>query len=380
MTCAARALEVFLERVLHGRSPGAVPPFAPDRVKRILVVRNDNVGDLLCTTPALRALRQAFPEAYIAMLVPEHCRPVLSGNPDVDVAFSYVKSKHAPEWCGLPALMSLGGVIRDLRKRRFDLAIAMRRSFSRSCAWLAYASGAPWRLGYQRLPPHILNFFLNVGGLGHAPAYHEVDGCLELLATIGIPAAGRELTLVPDLGAQAAVRRHLAEAGAAGIAIIHISNRREASRWPLESFVAAADLIQEKLGLRIGLSWAPGNRGGPIFPGDDSQAEEVAQRMRTRPILLRTPTLHDLIAAVSLSDFVLSTDGGPMHIAAALDTPQVVIFGKTDPRGWTPVSEKSVLLQRGGRADQISVDEVVAAAVSVMSRWGRHTTVSGAGS
>ena len=94
--------------------------------------------------------------------------------------------------------------------------------------------------------------------------------------------------------------------------------------------------------------------------------------MRTPPVLLRTPELDDLIAAVAVSDFVLSTDGGLMHIAAALDVPQVVLFGRTDPRHWAPVSQKSAVLQRGPRVEAISVDEVVAAATAVMARWGRE--------
>ncbi len=372
-----RGLELALERGFQGRWPGPPAPIALGRVRRILVVRNDNIGDLLCTTPALRALRQAFREASLAILVPEHCRPVVERNPDVNEILTYNKAKHAPRWLGLPALWDLAWVIRDLRARRFDLAISLRRSFSRSSAWLAYASGAPWRLGYPASPSHPFRFFLNLGQDAQATAPHEVDGCLELLASVGIPSAGRELALVPDPDAQVAVRRRLDEAGVAdgdGVALIHISNRREASRWPLTSFAEAADSLREKLGLSTVLSWAPGDETNSLFPGDDGKAEEVAVWMRNRPILLRTPALNALIAAVSLSDLVLSTDGGLMHIAAALDVPQVVLFGRTDPRQWAPVSQKSVVLQRGGRADRISVEEVVAASVALLSQWGRGNT------
>jgi ADP-heptose:LPS heptosyltransferase len=107
-----------------------------------------------------------------------------------------------------------------------------------------------------------------------------------------------------------------------------------------------------------------------LFPGDDGKAEEAAARMRHRPIPLRTASLEELIAAVSLSDLVLSTDGGLMHIAAALEIPQVVLFGKTGPAQWAPVSDKCALLQRDGRADRITVEEVAAAAEDVLARWG----------
>lgn len=395
MTWVGRGLEWILEMGLHRRRPWATPPFAAEKVRRILVVRKHNIGDVVCTTPALRALRRAFPGAHIVNLVSEHCRAAVDRNPDVDEVLTYIKSKHATRWFGLLALWNLTRVIRDLRARRFDLAIVMGRSASRSGAWLAYASGAPWRLGYVSPALDPFAFFLNLGCDPGAMTSHEVDGGLDLLSSIGVPAAGRELVLIPDPEAVAAIRRRLGEVGVtpsapgpgpaggvpegSGLALVHISNRREASRWPLPSFAQAADALHEKLGLTPVLSWAPGDRRNPLFPGDDGEAEKVAAQMRTRPILLRTPELAELIAAVSLCDFVLSTDGGLMHIAAALDIPQVVLFGKTGPEHWAPVTEKGQLLRSGGRADRISVDEVVAASVEVMSRWGGNRAGAMAG-
>ena len=375
-----RCLEWLLEAGLHGRRPGATPPFAAEGVRRILVVRRDNIGDVLCTTPAIRALRRAFPSARLAILVAEHCRAAVERNPDLDEVFTYTKAKHYPAFMGLAALGGLGRTIRGLRRRGFDLAFAMGRPCSRSSAWLAYASGARWRLGYATPVLEPFPFFLNLGRDLGAVVSHEVDGCLELLASLGIPAAGRNLTLVPDAGAQAEVRRHLAAQGVAreaGLAFVHISNRRESSRWPLPAFARAADAIADRLGLAIVLSWAPGDRRNPLFPGDDGKADEVARQMRTRPVLLRTPTLDELIAGVSLCDFVLSTDGGLMHIAAALGVPQVVLFGRTDPRQWAPMGGRSTVLRREDRADRIPVEEVVAAAADVMARWGRGRAAAG---
>jgi heptosyltransferase-3 len=372
-------LEWILEVGLHGRRPRATPPFSPERVRRILVVRKDNIGDVLCTTPALRALRRAFPGAHLAILVSEHCRAAVERNPDVDEIFTYTKTKHRAGWFGLPALREQARVIRDLRRRGFDLAIVMSRPASRSAAWLAFVSGATWRLGYATSSLHPFPFFLNLGRDPGAMASHEVDGCLELVSSIGIAAAaGRTLSLIPDPKAQEAMARRLREAGVSergGLALVHISSRRESNRWPLASFAQAADLLHERLGLRIALSWAPGDAGNPLFPGDDGKAEEIARRMRTRPILLATPTLDEFIAAMSLSDFVLTADGGPIHVAAALDVPQVALFGMSGIVQWAPVSQKSVLLRRGERVADISVEDVLAAATEVMARWGRRQAV-----
>ncbi len=155
------------------------------------------------------------------------------------------------------------------------------------------------------------------------------------------------------------------------LALVHISNRREAGRWPIPAFAEAADALRQRLGLSIVLSWAPGDASNPLFPGDDGKADEVARCMRARPVLLRPAELRELIAALSLCDFVLSTDGGLMHMAAALQVPQVVLFGKADSLHWAPVSDRAVWLRRDGRADRISVEEVVSAATGVLARWGR---------
>ncbi len=382
MSWIERPIKYILEVGLHRRRPGETLSFTADRVRRILVVRKDNIGDVLCTTPALRALRRAFPTAYLAILVTEHCRAAVEQNPDVDEVLTYTKAKYRAGSLGLAALWDLVWVIRDLRARAFDLAIAMGRPCSRSSAWLAYVSGARWRLGYSTPALQPFRFFVNLGCDPGAMTSHEVDGCLELLASIGIPPAGRRLTLLPNPESIVAIRRRLGKADArgGGLALIHISNRRKTSRWPLAAFAEAADRLHNQLDLSIVLSWAPGNAKNPLFPGDDGRAEEIAQQTQARPILLRTPNLGDLIAAVSVCDFVLSTDGGLMHIAAALDIPQVVLFGKTSVLHWTPLSERCTLLRRGGRVDQISVEEVVAAAVTVVSQWGRRRPACFAGS
>ncbi len=339
------------------------------RWSRILIIRNDNIGDVLCTTPALRAVRRTFPGARIAALIPSHCRPVLARNSDVDEIHCYTKSKHAPSCYGIPALWDLGKVLFRLRRRRFDLAISLRRSFSRSSAWLAFASGAKTRLGYPAPSSNRFRFFISEHPAGSPTAQHEVDVCLELLQHIGVEPAGRELVLAPDPDAVRCLAARLQQAGIAPrtAALIHFSSRREASRWPLDRFAEVADRLNKQFNMPTVLSWAPGDSTNPLFPGDDGKAVEVAKLMRTKPVLLPTPDLDELIAAIHLSGCVISTDGGPMHMAAALRIPQVVIFGKTSTAQWAPVSDRCIVLQRGARADGVTVDEVFAAAVQLLS-------------
>jgi len=375
-----RCLEWVMEAGLHRRRPGRIPPFAAAEVRRILVVRKDNIGDVLCTTPALRALRRSFPDAHLAILVSAHCRAVVAGNPDVDEVLTYTKTKHRSGLWGLSAFADLARVIRALRARRFDLAIVMGRPASRSSAWLAYVTGALWRLGYGSPALSPFPFFLNLTRDPAAALSHEVDGCLDLLASIGVLPAGRFLTLTSDPEARRAVRRRLRAAGAGEgdqLAMVHISSRRESNRWPLESFAHAADGLHDRLGLRVVVTWAPGDVLNPYFPGDDGRVEEMVGRMRTQPILLPTPTLEEFVACMSLCDFLLSADGGPIHVAAALGVPQVALFDGSGPSHWAPLSERSVVLQRGDHVREVTEEEVLAASAEVLSRWGRARIAEG---
>ena len=123
MSWISRGLECVLEVGLQWRRPGATPPFTPDRVRRILVVRKDDIGDVLCTTPAPRALHRAFPGAHLTILVAEHCRAAVERNPDLDEVLTYAKAKHRAGPLGLAALWDLARVIRALRAHRCELAL-----------------------------------------------------------------------------------------------------------------------------------------------------------------------------------------------------------------------------------------------------------------
>ncbi len=359
-----RALDLGLRWILYAGRPTPPEAFAPDRVRRILVVRNDNLGDLLCTTPGLRALRARFPSARIAVLVPEHCRGVLHGNPDIDEVITYTKAKHRRRGTTVGAWWQMARMFRGVWSRHFDLAISMRQRFSPHAAWLLYASRVPWRLGNRPPAEEPLGFFLNVGEPqpGIHEAQHEVDAVLGILRPLGIPPVPRRLTLCAEPAAWERVGRRLAERGIGPddrVALVHISNRRPTSRWPLDRFAAVAEALAERHGFRVLLNWAPGDASNPLFPGDDALARDLLRRLRISVESWETSTLEDFIATVRRSQFVFSTDGGLMHFAAAFDVPQVVVFGKTPIEGWRPCSSVARALKRGQEAASVPAEEVL---------------------
>jgi len=129
----------------------------PENIKKILIVRNDNIGDVILTTPAIEALRKRFPDAYIAILVAEYACEAIEGNPYLDKVYIYEKAKHSKA-NKLVAWWKQYKVIREIRRKKFDLAIGIRSTFSSSQGWLVFASGAPMRLGHYPNKKRYLSF------------------------------------------------------------------------------------------------------------------------------------------------------------------------------------------------------------------------------
>jgi ADP-heptose:LPS heptosyltransferase len=356
-------LTLFLERlfnlVIHRKWSLGKEPFDPSRIHRILVVRNDNLGDVLCCTPTIRALRKNFPQAYLAALVVRYSEDAITGNPDLDEVFIYEKAKHRPDRNRIFSLYKQFQVERKLQKKRFDLAIGLRSTFSWSEAWLVYFTGAPFRLGYE---PGLKKdwrfaFFYNLR-VPHPPVRHEVEKALYLLQTIGVKPAEKALIVtIPE------EEERVVESFIKGNKIdpqelvgFHLSSRVPANRWSPEKFAdLAVRLIREDRKVVV-LTWGP---------GDEARAEQVRTRVGAGVFLFPTPHFKRLGALQKRCRVFLSPDGGAMHFSAAVGTPTVGLFGKTDPRMWSPWGDEHITLRKGEHADLISVEDVYEA----LGKW-----------
>ena len=315
---------------------------------KILVIRRDNIGDLVCTTPLFTALRARFPTAHICALVNSYNVEVLSGNLDVDTVYAYTKAKH------LPAGKSVLGVYLDriklfavLRRERFDYAI------------IAGAPFLPRTLKLARMirPRHIIGF-TETGkrgaqhidmGIPHAlpTLLHETEDIFRLLAPLGITGTPPGLRVIADAAESATARQALDRLSTAAPTIaIHISARKVSQRWPSAAFVQLIRALHTRHGARFMLFWSPGAEDNPLHPGDDNKAAEIMRELEGIPILaFPTHTLQALIGGLSVCDFVICSDGGAMHLAAALGKPIVCFFGKSDPNRWHPWGVSYRLLQ-----------------------------------
>lgn len=330
---------------------------------RIVVVRRDNIGDLVCTTPLITALRRRFPTAWLGALVNSYNAPVLKNNPDLDEVIAYTKLKHAGEderaWSVLARRI---GDLWRLRRMRLDLVVLATPDYSERLVRTARLLRPREIAGFSSGRGEELDLAVPTASLA---GRHEVERVYALAPLLGLEPDPPPLKVVPDT--QEVARARAAFRPGVRIAV-HISARRPLQRWPAESFVALIRRLQEEHGASVMLLWSPGPSDDPRHPGDDDKARAILDRTRTAGVVgFPTRRLEELIGALAASDAVICSDGGAMHIAAALGKPIVCFFGDSPVERWHPwgVPHRVLRPATGGVAN-VSVDEAAAAFSSLV--------------
>jgi len=323
-----------------------------ERSPSVLIVRRDNVGDLVCTTPLIEALRARHPRAWIGALANTYNAPVLDRNPSLDAVFAYEKLKHRSG--GLLAnLFNTAKTLARLRIARLDYALV--------------PLGTPQAL---KLAAALKPQRMIAGDATYSGTRHEVERVFALGASLGVHGAPGPMRVYPDPQLQARVRAQLGEGP---VAAVHISARQEIRRWPLERYAQVIKSISSRE--KVALLWSPGPRSDPRHPGDDEAAAKLMEMVRgSNVVAVQTPDLPTLIAAVSRIDWMLCPDGGALHIAAALGKPIVALWGDSPVQRWRPWQVPYVVVQPPSKnlADLPLLPVVDACAALARMRGGEH--------
>lgn len=309
----------------------------PGSVRRVLVVKIRYIGDVLLSTPVFRGLREAFPAATLTALVARGTEEVLLHHSDVDEVLTVDRAGEGTgSWHRWSDHLRL---VRRLRERRFDVAIDL--TDGDRAAFLTWASGARLRVGFnqeRRFRGHAYHHVVPT----LAGKRHRLEVDLEALRTLGLPVRVVAPTIAVPSEAEAAVEQLLARKGVLrdrDLVLIHPGARWWFKAWPTERFVALADGIGQELGTQVMIA------GGP---GDVEVAEAMRRQMRSPAILVAGETsILELAAVLKRCRLFVGNDNGPMHIAAAVGTPVVGLFGPTDPAEWGPRGEGHVALYKG---------------------------------
>lgn len=298
--------------------------------KRILIVAPNWIGDAVLSLPVVDGCGQLWQEAELTVLARTRVAELFEAR-ESDVRVLEYERGNGPQ--RLSNLMALG---RSLRRERFDLAILLPNSLG--SAVMTRLAGIPQRLGYstdgrgwlltQRLEDrrkerglHQVDYYL---GLIHSLGAYQVDRIPRLQLKAKCIEMG--LTLLSDMGID---KRELLIGVHPGAAY------GETKRWFPERFGAVLGRLQ-KSGRRFLLL------GGP---GEELIAQQISMIMDHPPIdLVGKTTVAEALALVSMCALFLSNDSGLMHVAAALNIPQVALFGSTDPQKTAPLNNSAVVI------------------------------------
>jgi len=317
------------------------PSIPKERLRRVLVVKLSSIGDVIHALPTVAALRRGFPESFLAWMVEEEAAGIVTGNPHVDETIVLPRRRWRKELGERSrrrkVLQEMWQFLKTLRAREFDLVVDLQGLFKSAIPVLL--SGAPYRVGFSRgreLSPLFLTDRIEVDN----GAMHSVDRYLEIPRYLGVPAGGKDFTIAITEKEEGAVTRLLAGNGSfsGGIRVVlNAPARWESKRWPPENFARLGDRLARELKVQVILTGGTTDR--PLVEG-------IASRMATRPLMLAGKTsLKELGALLKRVALVISCDSGPLHLAAAMGTPTLALFGPTDPMRTGPYGEGHRILQ-----------------------------------
>jgi len=287
---------------------------------KIAVFRALQLGDLLCSIPALRALDAAFPQAHVTLIGLPWARELAQRLGYIDDFVEFPGFPGMPE--RVPDVAAIPEFFRVMRERRFDLALQLHGSGELSNP-LTVLMGASRNAGYYR-----------PGNWRPDPEFqewrdgeHEVMRWLRLMELLGIPSRGTHLEFpLREADWQAQRSLQLGE-----YAVIHPGSQLPSRRWPAERFAEVGDALAAE-GLRVVFTGTA---------GEQELASRAKQAMREPAIdLTGRTTLGGLAAVIARARLLVCNDTGVSHIAAAMKTPSVVIACGSDPKRWAPLNRE----------------------------------------
>lgn len=281
-------------------------------MKRILVFSFSFIGDTVLSTAVIQPLRAHFPDVHITFLVGPRAFDLLATEPNIDATLVYDNRGEHAGWKGRLRL------IKTLRRDKFDLVVNLRDSLTARCIGAEH-----WGM---------------VRGESNR---HAVTRYLEVLQQHGIDTTDAHPHLQLSEDEQTTAHRFLAGAGITSDQLligIHPGGNWVYKLWNAKNYALVANALCKEQHAVILLFAGPNERG--------LQAQ-VTMMMDVPPILVETDNLRHLTALISRCDVYIGNDTGPMHIASAVDTPVVALFGSTNPIRSGPYGDKHTVVQSG---------------------------------
>ena len=324
---------------------------ANEKIKNILVMRRNNVGDMICAIPVFRTLKKQFPDASITVLAESSNAHVVRGASFIDNLLVYEKGTgiYSNKYMNYWRIFRENGV-------KFDLAIVLKVGFSSVSALVTLLSGARLRSGCLRGKWHPLWACYNLPVKVHDEMrdMHAVDGYLEALRTIGIKERVRDISIETPSESRERVRKFFEEnnvRAADNVVVYNISNNRPDNMWPHERFRETARLLSENYSAVHIIT---------AIPSDRKKAVALADEMENAFYFPEESKFMDFAALVEESDLLICGEGGSMHIGASVHTPVISLWGDTASVGnWMHRTEKQFMVKKGKHVTSITPSDIL---------------------
>jgi len=328
--------------------------------RNILVIDFGQLGDVVLSLPALRAIRKRFPRARITVAVGKPGAEIvsLSGFADHTLVVDRVALRDGFKPLSVARVFK---IVKDVRAKKFDFVIDLH-SLSETNL-LGFLSGAPKRL-YSRRPGRSLDYLANFRPRPPVETDHRkrhlIDRYLDVLRPLDVENAER-LPLLKTRPSDAAVlERILTKAKAeAGVPLVGLfpGAGHPSRRWPLEQFAALADYLIRNDQVKVLVF---------LGPEEHSLIKEIRRLFPAMVIIVDRLTIPQLAAAQARLAAFVSNDTGPMHIASAVGVPEVLLLDKRAPESYLPQGERHRVIYNN-LIDDITVDEVYEATRSILT-------------
>ena len=305
-----------------------------DKCKNILIIRLSAIGDVVRTLPAVNAWHRHSPETRFTWLVEPAAASVLEGHVVLDRVLIFERGLFSGFWRSPKrlgsALLSLFTLLGELRSGDFDLVVDCHGIFK--SALFARFSGVPDRVGFARPDAKEGSHrFYTHHFRPSSSDLNRVERVLEFAEFLGVPSAGSVTYQLPvTAGNHQRVETSLAGLeelqGDGPIIALHPGSSKKTAykRWHQNGYVGLINALVEKIGARVILTWGPDER---------ETVELIAGNLRVPVVVAKkTSSLLDLAAIFAACDLYVGGDTGPMHLAVAMNTPVVAIFGPTHPQ------------------------------------------------
>jgi heptosyltransferase-2 len=304
--------------------------------KKILIIRTDRIGDVILTTPAIKALRQSFPHSFIAMMVSPLTKDIVEGNPYLDEVIVYDKKGKDK------GIFSFWRFVSNLKKKNFDISLNFHTK--KRVNLISYLAGIKQRIGYDN---NKFSFLLTkrLKDTRIEGKRHEAQYCLDVLKEIGINSQDLQLFMPLKDSSEKWAEKILKEnnIGAADILIaIHPDASCPSKRWPIERFSQLSNRLIEEKNFKVAI----------ISGKKDSYIVKMVKRYLRYPVidLSGQTSVSQLASLLKRARLLISNDSGPVHIASAVGTPVIAIFGRSQkglsPVRWGPLGEKNIILHK----------------------------------